>query len=210
MQIFFFDVSLILVSQKNNQLLVMNKKAKERIQFNIRLDGRRDLVERIDKHLAEHQITKTDFAVRCFEHGLAEDIGSLLEPVDTLNIEDRISNALEPILKKLELHEQRLGKWNPPKKGEDLTKHECSQMASHLTSQEQTIENYKCKIAKLEEKLANQKQSVEAFDENKFEEAIADLEAALKLTIRGEIKTRIVDFLKSISTWSSLEYSDDL
>lgn len=179
------------------------------VSFRVPLSGIKELIA---KGRLTEEYTKSELSNLIKEDWLKSQAIDFDVPVP--------NSVLEEVLAKLNKIEAEGSLWRSAarrrctqkvessEKGEDLTKHERNQMVRQLASQKQIIDNYKRKIAKLEEKLANQKQSAEAFDEDKFEEAIIELEAALKLEVKEAIKTRIVDFFKSISTWSSFEYND--
>ena len=48
--------------------------AKERIQFNVRLDGRQDLLEAVKAYVANHELTMSEFVVTALENALQTSI----------------------------------------------------------------------------------------------------------------------------------------
>ncbi len=48
--------------------------AKERVQFNVRLDGRQDLVEAVKSYVANHGLTMSEFVTTALENALQTGI----------------------------------------------------------------------------------------------------------------------------------------
>ena len=52
----------------------MTREPKERIQFNVRLDGRQDLLEAVKAYVANHGLTMSEFVATALENALQTGI----------------------------------------------------------------------------------------------------------------------------------------
>jgi len=100
----------------------MPKEPKERVQFNVRLDGRQELVEAIKTYVANHGITMSEFVATALENALLTGVKpknnqeSLMVNQETAReerialLEEEIAKIIQNASLRLTQLEERLGK----------------------------------------------------------------------------------------------------
>lgn len=83
--------------------------AKERVQFNVRLDGRGELVEAVRQRSAELKVALGDFVAMALEYALNNGLSPHIEPPKMNAVED-ILLEIAKANHRISILEERLGK----------------------------------------------------------------------------------------------------